>query len=244
MCTVTFIARRTGFALGMNRDEKLTRPVGLPPRKSIVNGRAVICPWEPLGGTWIALNDGGVCLALINWYSVPSQVRRVPLSRGEVVKLVCSAESFDHADARLQRLPLARINPFRLIGIFPMGNEIFEWRWDSKRLVRKKRPWKTQQWISSGFDETTAQRVRNRSFQRALRQRSAGGLQWLRRLHRSHSPRASPFSTCMHRADASTVSYTEINVSGQLAKMGYHSGALCSRKAMKKIGLRLGGRGG
>jgi hypothetical protein len=41
-----------------------------------------------------------------------------------------------------------------------------------------------------------------RLFQRAGRQHSADSLDWLRRLHRSHSPQAGPFSTCMHRSDA------------------------------------------
>jgi hypothetical protein len=96
-----------------------------------------------------------------------------------------------------------------------------------KRLVSKKLPWKTQQWISSGFDEPTAQRVRSRVFRSVLRERSAGGLGWLRRLHRSHSPQSGPFSTCMHRTDAATVSYTEISVSDHRAKMGYHGGPPC-----------------
>jgi len=38
MCTVTFIARRNGYVLGMNRDEKLTRAAGLPPRLTHLNG--------------------------------------------------------------------------------------------------------------------------------------------------------------------------------------------------------------
>jgi uncharacterized protein with NRDE domain len=70
MCTVTFIARRNGYALGMNRDEKLTRPAGLPPRLTHLNGRTIIAPSEPSGGTWIGVNDTGATFALINWYSV------------------------------------------------------------------------------------------------------------------------------------------------------------------------------
>src|SRR5215471_430976 len=162
MCTVTFIARRRGYALGMNRDEKLTRPTGLPPRRKVVNGRAVLSPSEAGGGTWIALNDTGASMALINWYSVTTRVPRNPISRGEIVKSVMAMDSVDAADAELRGVPLARINPFRLIGIFPRTREIFEWFWDLKRLVRKSRPWKTQQWASSGFDEPNAQRVRGR----------------------------------------------------------------------------------
>ena len=59
MCTVTFIARRNGYALGMNRDERLTRVAGLPPRLTHLNGHAILAPSEPSGGTWIGVNDTG-----------------------------------------------------------------------------------------------------------------------------------------------------------------------------------------
>jgi hypothetical protein len=200
----------------MNRDEKLTRAIGTPPRKRRMNGRAVLCPAEPGGGTWIALNDSGASLALINWYSVTKRVERSPVSRGEVVKAVGAADSAEAASAGLNELPLKRINPFRLIGIFPASGEIVEWRWNLKRLVRKKAPWRTQQWISSGFDEPVAQRVRGGIFRDALLQKPARLLSWLRRLHRS---------------DAATVSYTEITVSSRTATMRYHAGTPCRSSA-------------
>jgi len=231
MCTVTFIARRRGYCLGMNRDEKLTRPTGLPPKRQMMNGRAVISPSEPGGGTWIAVNDHGATLALINWYSITARVGGKAVSRGEVINSMSSSISPEVAAAALDGLPLNRINPFRLIGIYPAAGEIVEWRWNLKQLVRKNHRWKSQQLISSGFDERTAQRVRGKTFQRAERQYSAGSLDWLRRLHRSHSPQAGPFSTCMHRADAATVSYTEVAVSSRHATMRYHAGAPC--KALK-----------
>ena len=257
MCTVTFIARKRGYCLGMNRDEKLTRSIGLPPKMKTVNGRTVLCPSEPGGGTWIALNDCGACLALINWYSVAQPLRKVltvtlkkaskgwvdsnPVSRGEVVSGVRGAASPRQAAAMLQGLPLNLINPFRLIGIFPATREIAEWRWDLQKLDQKNHRWETRQWISSGFDEPVAQRERGRTFRQALQQRSAGRLRWLRQLHRSHSPQAGPFSTCMHRADAATVSYTEISVSPRRAVMGYHPGALCHRATWTVRRLRRGG---
>jgi hypothetical protein len=240
MCTVTFIAQQRGYCLGMNRDEKLTRPTGLPPKVKKVNGRAVISPSEPGGGTWIAVNDHGATLALINWYSITARVSGKPVSRGKVINSMSAAISPDFADAALQGLPLNRINPFRLIGVFPVTGEIVEWRWNLKQLVRKHYRWKTQQWISSGFDEPTAQRVRGKTFQRVERQHSAGSLDWLRRLHRSHSPRAGPFSTCMHRADAATVSYTEGVVSSRSAAMCHHAGAPCQSSTCSSHLLRLG----
>jgi Transport and Golgi organisation 2 len=241
MCTVTFIARKGGYYLGMNRDEKLTRPTGLPPKKRNVNGSAVLCPSEPGGGTWITLNESGTCFALINWYAIAQTVDRNPVSRGEVVNLVSANVLPGLADATLIKLPLNQVNPFRLIGIFPAAGEIAEWRWDLKRLVRKNHLWKTKQWISSGFDEPKAQRIRSKAFQRAQHQKSAGSLNWLRRLHRSHSPQSGPFSTCMHRADAATVSYTEVAVSSRVASMRYHAREPCQCGAypIRRLHLKL-----
>jgi hypothetical protein len=187
----------------------------------------VLCPSEPGGGTWIALNDAGACLALINWYSVAARIVRGAISRGEVVKTVSGAGSPGSADAALRKLPLGHINPFRLIGVFLETQEVVEWRWNLKTLTVKKHPWKTQQWISSGYDEPVAQQVRGKTFKQALHQRSTGRLDWLRRLHHSHSPETGPFSTCMHRKDAATVSYTETAVSPQNAVMRHHAGSLC-----------------
>jgi hypothetical protein len=242
MCTVTFIARQRGYCLGMNGDEKLTRPTGLPPKKKKVDGRAVISPSEPGGGTWIAVNDHGATLALINWYSITARVGGKAVSRGEVIHSVSTASSPEFAGAALARLPINRINPFRLIGFFPATRGIVEWRWDLKRLVRKNQRWKSQQWISSGFDELTAQSVRGKTFHRALRQYSAGSLDWLRRLHRSHAPQAGPFSTCMHRADAATVSYTEVAVSSRHSTMRYYAGAPCQNRkpSIRRINLAIG----
>src|SRR5260370_152456 len=114
MCTITFVARRAGYALGMNRDEKLTRVAALPPSRLRVGGRTILCPSEPNRGTWIGVNDAGATLALINWCSIRERVAGRPVSRGEVVKPVLTADSAVRVDAALAELPLDRVNPFRL----------------------------------------------------------------------------------------------------------------------------------
>ncbi len=227
MCTVTFIARQKGYALGMNRDEKLSRPAAHPPARIEVGGRAVVCPSETAGGTWIAVNDTGTSFALINWYAISARVRRGAVSRGDVVKAVCAAASPGLADEALSALPLRQINPFRLIGFFPAKMRIVEWRWNLKKLIKRAFQWKTRQWVSSGFDELRAQRVRGETFRQALLQSSSGSMGWLRRLHSSHTPQIGPFSTCMHRADAATVSYTEISVSSRSTSVRYLGGPAC-----------------
>ena len=232
MCTVTFMPRARGYYLAMNRDEKRSRPKGLPPARRTVQGRKVLCPSEPGGGTWIALNDCGASVALINWYSVTARVKGHAVTRGGVIGAVGAANQPHLAETGLATLPLDRINPFRLIGVFPGTRKVTEWRWDLKRLTRKHHRWRAQQWISSGFDEPTAQRIRTRAFRAARRQESRGSLPWLRRLHSSHAPRKGPFSTCMHRDEAVTVSYTELAVSGGRARMRHILGAPCQSTAL------------
>src|SRR5688572_21344901 len=151
MCTVTFIARRHGYALGMNRDEKLTRAAGLPPRLTHLNGHAILAPSEPSGGTWIGVNDTGATLALINWYSVTARVAGQAVSRGEVVRLALPSDSPALVHATLKGLSLARVNPFRLIGVFPTSKAVVEWRWNLDQLKQLDHRWRNDTWISSGF---------------------------------------------------------------------------------------------
>jgi hypothetical protein len=231
MCTVTFLPRSKGYCLGMNRDEKRSRAKGLPPAVRNIHGQRALYPSEPSGGTWIALNDRGVSFALINWYSVGAKANGHIVSRGTIIPSLSVADSSGLANTFLAALPLARINPFRLIGVFPASQEINEWRWDLKHLTRRTHRWRAYQWISSGFDEPTAQGIRSKTFRQAQNQQSAGTIRWLRHLHSSHTPQAGPFSTCMHREDATTVSYTEIVVSRGKSKMRYDNGPPCLRRA-------------
>jgi hypothetical protein len=240
MCTVTIIARKSGYALGMNRDEQLTRVAGLPPTLQAIDDRRIISPAEPTGGTWIALNDAGVTFALINWYSVSARVVARQISRGGIIRAVQTAINPRETAALLAEQPLSRINPFRLVVIFPTTKEVIEWRWNLKKLTRVTHGWQTQQWVSSGYDEPTAQRLRGVTFIHAQRQSSVGRVAWLRRLHGSHAPEFGPFSTCMHRADAATVSYTEVVVSARTGLMNYAATALCAGGGFQSQRFLLG----
>ena len=227
MCTVTFIARQDGYALGMNRDEKLARPTALPPAQRQIDGRPVLFPSEPSGGTWIGVNDAGISLALINWYFISERLDGSPFSRGNIVRSGLSARSPAAVSEALAGLPLDRINAFRLLGFFPTDQTVMEWRWDLKSVTQLHHLWRTNIWASSGHDEPVAQQTRGKIFNEALRQSSSGNLNWLRRLHRSHGLQPGPYSVCMHRNGAATVSYTEVSVSRRTATMRYQAGPPC-----------------
>jgi transport and Golgi organization protein 2 len=231
MCTVSFLPKPQGFYLAMNRDEKLDRFTALPPKIVDLAGRRAIFPREPTGGTWISANNAGVCLALINWHRIEREPKHDVVSRGQIVRELAGKSSTDAIAKGVMKLPLRKLRPFRLIAIVPSERLVIEWRWNLEGLTMRNHDWQRQHWFSSGLDEPRAERERQRVCDAAHNQQSAGNLRWLRQLHRSHAPRRGPFSICMHRPDATTVSYTEVAVSKRRATMRYKPGPCCSNGA-------------
>lgn len=228
MCTVSFLPTADGFRLAMNRDEKRNRVSAQPPRLAIFGATRALLPREPNGGTWIAVNEVGICFALINWHTVEREPRAAVESRGLVVEALASVPRIAAVPPILRGLPLPSLRPFRLIAIAAAEKRVVAWHWDLRQLRRRECGWKLRHWFSSGFDEPQAELVRA-TVCAALR--AAPDPAALRRLHRSHAPERGPFSICMHRADAATVSYTEVVVAPRKVMMRYQSGAPCAKRS-------------
>lgn len=246
MCTVSFVPKSHGFYLAMNRDEKRDRPAALIPTVVEIEGRRAVFPYEPTGGTWVSVNDGGVCLALINWHQIQRKPKNDTVSRALVVRELAGESRTDEIAASVTKLPLRKLRPFRLIAVAPGEGRVIEWRWNLQRLTRCDHRWQRQHWFSSGFDEHRAEVERAKICASYVaggddpgrRENSGRGnragvvaagysLKQLRDLHRSHAPNRGPFSICMHRVNAATVSYTEISVTKNSASMRYASGPPC-----------------
>jgi hypothetical protein len=227
MCTVSFVPNENGFLLGMNRDESRFRPIALPPQVHGGAGEFSVYPSEPGGGTWIGMNNSGLCLALINWHAVPTcPVRRI-VSRGIVVKELIQSRTTDLLCGLLRELPLERMPAFRLIAFSLRESVVREFRWDRNRVNAVSHRWEAKHWFSSGLDEQLVEIARAEVCRQAWSESDAGELSWLRRLHRSHLPDRGGYSICMHREEACTVSYTEVMFRDSGGAMRYHPGPLC-----------------
>lgn len=227
MCTLSFIPTRGGFHLLMNRDEQRNRPAALPPRLHPCGKLRAIYPSEQGGGTWIGVNSAGLAAGLINWYSRPSLTDQPAFSRGLIIPSLLASQSSAEAAFLLRSLPLAKLSPFRLF-LFHIGEQaITSLSSDGVELEELNLPWERSHWFSSGYDEPTAARIRREALENGSGDADAGTPAWLRRLHGSHHPEEGPFSICMHRKDACSVSMTEINVSKGEANLTYHAGSPC-----------------
>lgn len=227
MCTVSFIPKTGGYLVAMNRDELFTRGEAELPKLQSIGGVRSVYPQDAVGGTWIATNEFGNTWALLNWNIEPHCPR--PRSRGEVILLTVPSRSIDAANALLLGSSLQGIGPFRTVGIFAQQKAIREWRWDGARLDSIEHPWAAHHWFSSGRSDELATNQRSTQLQNAWRSNDAGSVAWLRRQHESHMPEAGAYSICVHRDDAATLSYTEIEVGLEHVRLRYKNAAPCQQ---------------
>jgi len=235
MCTLSFIPGETGYLVGMNRDERFSRTRSLPPE--IFDN--AIYPHEPSGGTWLGVNTDGLTLAVLNRNEdgpLPAKQR----SRGELIPAMIASECLADVQRRLVAFDIRGMYPFRLVAISMQDREICEWQWGTK-LNRLNFEWQPRHWFSSGISDSEANRGRSPVVQEAWKGPDAGTIPWLQQLHRSHAPRPGPYSICVHRDDAASVSYSEIEVTPSTVQFRYAAGYPCEAKGFtseKRLGYR------
>jgi hypothetical protein len=125
---------------------------------------------------------------------------------------------------RLRETDISAFAPFTLAALEP-GHPaaVLEWDGSKKTLLFEE----TDRFMltSSSFDSEEVRRSRQEEYSHV---HDGEGLF---AFHRSHAPARSAYSTCMHRADAETVSFSWIRVSESLATFYYTPAAPCQQVA-------------
>ena len=246
MCTLSWIPGLDGYVLFFSRDERRTRPEALAPSVRVIDGVSFLAPTDPEGGgTWVSVNSAGVTVALANRYhrTFPAEPARRE-SRGRLVLGLASALSVGEVDDRMNLAPLDRYDGFTLMALEPgLPARLFEW--DGRTLTASSRLEAGLLVASSAKSEAAAIAARTEALASLA---AAEG--WTRRTllqaHAGHAPSAGALSICMHRADASTVSLTQIEVDAARVAMAYHGGQPCgappvTRASLARTGVAIGG---
>jgi Transport and Golgi organisation 2 len=240
MCTLTVITDDNSYRMAMNRDEKVMRGVGVPPEAHEFDGTQATYPGDGSGGTWIAANEYGIALALLNWNDIvprcidTSKTR----SRGWVIPALINSPSLAQLHAVLGVSNLEGTLPFRLVGVFPSDREIREWRWDSAQLESQVHLWESRHWFSSSLSDQQAEAMRGAACRNAWSETDAGSFSWLRRLHASHANGPGPFSVCVHREEVKTLSYSEIECTSASIRLEHLLGSPCDLGRRHSIEIR------
>jgi hypothetical protein len=237
MCTLTVVTGDNSHCIAMNRDEKIMRGVGVPPEIHEFDGTRVIYPGDGTGGTWIAANEYGITLALLNWNDIvprgidTSKTR----SRGRVIPALLDSRSLPELHAVFGLSKLEGMLPFRVVGVFPSEKEIWEWRWDSAQLEFQVHGWELRHWFSSSLSDKQAESLRGAACCNAQYESDAGSVPWLRRLHASHASGPGPFSLCVHREDVKTLCYTEVTCTPTTVGVEHFLASPCSMRSSHLI---------
>lgn len=217
MCTVSWASDGDGYQVYFNRDEQRSRPLAEPPRRHTRAGVAYLAPSDPRGGgTWLAVNEYGVTVGVLNYYAAGLQARSAtPRSRGLLVRDLADVPSLEQAESRLAGLTLEDYPPFLLMVWGPSG-AAGGVQWDGHRA-------QPQRWTEADRPVTTssfrsAEVVARR---RALFQALSPAASTLRAFHLSRDPRDDAFSVWMSRPDAHTVSLSRVVVGPARVSFAY-----------------------
>lgn len=241
MCTVTWFQDDERYGLYCNRDELRSRPEARPPRVQDSKGTPFLAPEDGLaGGTWIAANARGLSLCLLNDYSsMQPDAPTDPTSRGLLVRDLIRASGSGELESRWSSLELRSYRPFKILALEP-SQAPFLLSWDG-RVSRLDQEGVAPPLCSSSFDERGATRARSDLLEEMATKEGLEIRKRLFRFHQSHRPERGPYSVCMHRPDAVTVSFTVVDVDSDCVSMAYAHGAPCSAPLEHLVTLRRQG---
>lgn len=226
MCTVSWVHQQGGYHLLCNRDEKRTRGTAFAPRIVERGGVRYIAPVDSdHGGTWLSANEFGVSICLLNGSGgfEPSGHRR---SRGLLLHELAWAPSADECALWLRHLDLGPFAPFSMAILEPGRSAILA-QWNGGEITIDPAGDGHMPLTSSSYDAAGVRRARLNEFARRVGTRGSFDPALLYWFHSSHDSAPDAYSTCMHREDAETVSFSWVIVSRNAVRFLYSPGAPC-----------------
>ena len=238
MCSVSWLLEKQGYQVFFNRDEQKSRALALPPKKFTLNGVDVLMPLDPVGGgSWISMNQFGLSLCLLNNYQGKLSAGSL-LSRGLLLKQLSSSSTTEQVAQQFQQLEIKRFAPFTLLVFSPnlslLNPKVMAYAWNGEQISIYETD---SPLFSSGFDLSNVVHYRQTIYRKLIQ--TGKSQEALLAFHSHHHPDFSHMSTCMHREDAHTVSFTHLHSNNGDFSMFYRPGSPCS--SLTEASQELGG---
>ena len=241
MCTVTWSRARRGYQLFFNRDELREREPAAPPAIRVGAGVRYIAPADgDAGGTWLATNELGLTLGLLNGYSAHDTARPAEAFKSRGVLPVLLADSSTPAEA-IERLADEGLTDFRSFWLFAIGVDGGDRvaRWEDGALDVAPLTDAAMPLVSSSFDTDEVRNGRVARF-RTIDRAAADPTEAHLAFHAGHHPERGPYSVCMHRTNAQTVSFSWVRVDGDRVRFRYTPDSPC--RGRPGLGIELARR--
>lgn len=228
MCTLTLAPlsdRRVRVAF--NRDEQPTRPPALPPTVRAVGDRRAVFPTDPpSGGTWLAVNDAGLMLAVLNVTPANPPAAGGRQSRGTIIPALLNCDTPAEALAELeQAFDYRTFAPFRLVVV---GNGLAaDVRWDGRQpmVMTRLLGGTPLLFTSSGLGDHLVEGIRRELFDQFFAAPAADWAAAQDEYHRHRWPGREHLSVNMKRDTARTVSHAVVTIDDDTAAFAYHPAA-------------------
>ncbi|MCZ6727288.1 MAG: NRDE family protein [Acidobacteria bacterium] len=238
MCTVTWHLTSAGYQLFFNRDELRTRATAQPPTLAVRGTVRYLAPTDTAaGGTWLAVNELGTAVGLLNSHPPEPGRSHEVVSRGHLVRKLASLRHAAQLADELAAVDLQRLEPFTLFALSPAAAPVI-FEWDGIDLTPAP-PTDTAMLASSSVGP-----VGSVDFAAVRRQLLTDYLVCSDdparahfEFHHSHRPERGELSPCMHRADAGTVSFSHVEVEESFVRFTYNSGPPC--RESRPLGTEL-----
>lgn len=222
MCTVTVIRPPGLVRLVCNRDEQRSRPAALPPTLTRAGDLEVLAPTDPASqGTWIACNQLGLAIALLN-VNPPAGTGRVgPRSRGGIIPMLIRGRCLEEVADLAVSIDHREFGPFRLVAVHADEDDVLEIA-PAASLLRRLPLTVPRMFTSSGLGDHNVEGPRRQLFERTVTPAEEGELPKRQDWFHAHRWRDRlAVSVHMSRADAWTVSRTAIEIGASQIVMSY-----------------------
>ncbi len=230
MCTVTIVPTfgpagvRSGIRVACNRDESRGRPAALRPIEKTFSRHRALMPVDTVsGGTWIAVNDAGLVLTLLN--QNPGDMRGITFldktSRGGIIPALLYADTLTEACELARDIDVSIYPPFRLV----MADTAYciVMSGDGGVSTTHREPISAPIFFtSSGLGDALVEAPRRELFHSLFDDDSSAWAQNQDAFHRHHWKDRPELSVDMSREDATTVSLTLVELSRDYTTLTYH----------------------
>lgn len=239
MCTVSWVRQGDGYVLFCNRDERHTRKPASGPRVSLQRGVSFIAPVDgDHGGSWIGVNESGLTLCLLNRYG-DEQVHANYTSRGLLLTELLDCSRGGAVRTRVEATKLGKFQPFTL-AVLTLDEPALQIDWTGTDCLVQLDAEAQMPLVSTSLREPSISEQRKAHLRSMVAAAGSLDAALLDQFHRSHAPERGPYSVCMHREEAATVSLSIVTVTREQVEFAYHAGTPCVAGLCQRVELRSG----